>query len=99
MLGRRDRYLDAVGAGSRSYHPLRHVNQADGERGCAPISEWGSLGGVSLLWMQAEDVPPQELSDSLLLLGVLRGEAVPGMTGIPSAACAGVSRSSHRIPQ
>jgi hypothetical protein len=44
---------------AQSYHALRHVNQADGERGCAPIIEWGSFGGVSLLWMQADDVPPE----------------------------------------
>jgi hypothetical protein len=50
---------------AQSYHALRHVNQADGERGCAPIIERGSFGGVSLLWMQADGVPPQELSDSL----------------------------------
>lgn len=50
---------------AQSYHALRHVNQADGERGCAPIIEWGSVGVVSLLWMQADDVPPQDLSASL----------------------------------
>ena len=50
---------------AQSYHALRHVNQADGERGCAPIIEWGSFGGVSLLWMQADGVPPRDLSDSL----------------------------------
>jgi uncharacterized protein YbaA (DUF1428 family) len=50
---------------ARSYQALRHVNQADGERGCAPIIEWGSFGGVSLLWMQADDVPPRDVSDFL----------------------------------
>jgi hypothetical protein len=46
--------------------------------------------------MQADDVPHEMSQISFLPLGVLRGEAVPGVNGIPSAACAGVSRPSHR---
>jgi len=59
--GSHRRVATLPGPVAQSYHAPRHVNQADGERGCAPITEWGSFGGVLLLWMQADDVPPQDL--------------------------------------
>ena len=83
-----------------SHHAPRHVNEAGGERCCAPIIEGVPLAASPSCGCRQTTFPHKSTQAPLpSARRGFRGEALPGVNGIPSAACAGVSRPSHRTPQ